>query len=157
MFQQIMGNLQSGRIQPAWPFINSAVDLPKPFWVNYKIRGRRSYKCFLAVFCSFAIKTVHIKLISDLTSDVFIGALKRFLVKKGRCKEAYCDNATNFVGAKNKLQELTTMIYSNEVRGTIQTTCSTRGINFNFIPPRAPHFGGHTKKWKRLLKQLNSF
>ncbi|XP_037929401.1 uncharacterized protein LOC119663870 [Teleopsis dalmanni] len=52
------------------------------------------------------------------------------------------DNATNFIGAKNHLAELEESIYSNEGQEAIISACSTTGINFHFIPPRAPHLGG---------------
>ena len=48
----------------------------------------------------------------------------------------YSDNGTNFKGAEAKLS-----------KGKISTTLSPRGIEWHFIPPYAPHFGG---AWERL-------
>lgn len=86
---------------------------------------------------------------SDLTTEAFIGALKRFISRRGHCQNLYCDNATNFVGAKNKLPELSTIIHASDAKEAITNTCSNRGIQFNFIPPRAPHFGG---LWEAAVK-----
>jgi len=104
-FAQVMGNLPAERIQPARPFINSGVDYCGPFWVHYKTRGKRPQKTYLAIFCCFTTKAVHLELVTDLTTDAFIGALKRFIGRRGHCQNLFCDNATNFVGASNKLQE----------------------------------------------------
>ena len=49
-----------------------------------------------------ATKAVHIEVVSDLTTEAFIGALKRFTARRGKPSNIYSDNATNFVGAKIK-------------------------------------------------------
>jgi len=78
-----------------------------------------------------------------------LAALKRYNGRRGVARSIYCDNATNFVGAKNELRELKTTIYSDEARETITKTCSQLGTEFHFIPPRAPHFGG---LWEAAVK-----
>ncbi|XP_037959288.1 uncharacterized protein LOC119688691 [Teleopsis dalmanni] len=140
--QQIMGNLPESRITPARPFINAGVDYCGPFWIHYKVRGKKPTKAYIAVFCCFSTNSVHLELVTDLSTNAFIGALKRFISRRGRCLNIYSDNATNFVGAKNQLAELEENIYSNEGQEAIISACSTTGINFHFIPPRAPRFGG---------------
>lgn len=51
----------------------------------------------------FESKGVHLELVSDLTTSAFIGCLKRFVARWGTPNKIYCDNATNFVGARNEL------------------------------------------------------
>lgn len=153
MLSQFMGNLPVTRVQPARPFINSGVDFCGPIKIHHKIRGKRPHKAYLSVFCCFATKAVHLEIVGDLSTDAFIGALKRFMGRRGNCQKLYCDNATNFVGARNQLQELTETIYSNKARETIAATCSGRGIEFHFIPPRAPHFGG---LWEAAVKSAKT-
>ncbi|XP_075150529.1 uncharacterized protein LOC142224632 [Haematobia irritans] len=90
--QQIMGDLTQTRVVPARPFINSGVDYCGPFWIHHR--------------------TVHLELVSNLSTSAFIGALKRFIARRGHCQNIYSDNATNFVGAKNQLSELAEAIHS---------------------------------------------
>ncbi|XP_058984316.1 uncharacterized protein LOC131805086 [Musca domestica] len=155
LYQQIMGNLPATRVVPARPFINSGVDYCGPFWIHYKVRGKRPTKAYVAVFCCFATKAVHLELVSDLSTESFIGALKRFIARRGHCQNIYCDNATNFVGAKNSLEELSETLYSDKAQELHLSAASSKGIQFHFIPPRAPHFGGlweaAVKSAKRLL------
>ncbi|GFS94955.1 integrase catalytic domain-containing protein [Trichonephila clavipes] len=52
------------------------------------------------------LKTVHIELVSDLTSQAFIAALKRFMARRGKCAKLFSDNGKNFVGASNEIKKL---------------------------------------------------
>ncbi|GFW18483.1 uncharacterized protein TNCV_1185101 [Trichonephila clavipes] len=49
--------------------------------------------------------TVHIELVSDLTSQAFIAALKRFMARRGKCAKLFSDNGKNFVGASNEIKK----------------------------------------------------
>ncbi|XP_076483013.1 uncharacterized protein LOC117165285 [Bombus vancouverensis nearcticus] len=60
------------------------------------------------------IKAVHIELVSDLTSEAFIAALRRFIARRGFCVTIYSDNGTNFVGANNELRELRNLLQSDD-------------------------------------------
>lgn len=152
-YDQLMGSLPAHRVQPARPFLNTGVDYCGPFTVHFKIRGKRPQKAYISVFCCFATKAVHLELVTDLTTDAFIGALKRFIARRGNCKTLYCDNATNFVGARNQLKELEEAIYGDSSRKAIISTCSNKGIEFRFIPPRSPHFGG---LWEAAVKSAKN-
>lgn len=45
------------------------------------------------------------ELVGDLTADAFIGALNRFIARRGICSDMYSDCGTNFIGANRKLKE----------------------------------------------------
>lgn len=47
------------------------------------------------------------------------------------------------------MAELAESIYSEKGQETIVSTATSKGINFHFIPPRAPHFGG---LWEAAVK-----
>jgi len=69
----------------------------------------------------------------------------------------YSDNGTNFVGANKVLHS-----YFQRVEGqrTIEESLSDLKIQWNFIPPSAPHFGGlweaAVKSAKRHLLKINT-
>ncbi|XP_075162878.1 uncharacterized protein LOC142235511 [Haematobia irritans] len=128
MYQQIMGDLPEDRITPCRPFLNTGVDYCGPFWVHYKLRGKSPHKVYIAVFCCFATKAIHMDVVTDLT---------------------YSDNGTKFVGARNQLKQLEISLFGKESQETIGWTCSKEMIEFKFIPPRAPHFGG---LWEAAVK-----
>ncbi|XP_037929094.1 uncharacterized protein LOC119663556 [Teleopsis dalmanni] len=149
LMDQLMGNLPTDRVTLTKPFFTTGVDYCGPIWIHYKIRGKRPTKAYLAVFCCFATKAVHLEVVSDLTTEAFIAAIQRFISRRGRCQTIYSDNATNLVGARNQLQELQFTIYSENGKEKIIKTSSNKGIDFKFIPPRAPHFGG---LWEAAVK-----
>lgn len=104
-------------------------------------RGRKTSKSYISLFICFSTKAIHLEAVSDLSSDVFIAALKRFVRRRGCPQRIYCDNATNFVGARNELHEIRQCIIQ-EAKTITNDFCIPRGINWNFIPPASPHMGG---------------
>ena len=62
----------------------------------------------------------------------------------------FCDNATNFVGTKNELKDISAT-FAAQVEPEIQKFCVTEGINWQFIPPRSPNFGGI---WEAGIKSI---
>lgn len=82
--------------------VNSHLTLPEG-----KRRNSCNHKVYMAVFICFATKAIHLELVSDLTTDAFIAALKRLIIaRRGRPERMYSDNATTFVGARRQIKEL---------------------------------------------------
>jgi len=87
-----------------------------------------------------ATKAIHLELVSDLTTENFIMALRRFVCRRGRPAKISSDNGTNFVGAHSELHHLGGFLKENEEE--LQDRLVTEGINWSFIPSYSPHFGG---------------
>ncbi|XP_037898153.1 uncharacterized protein LOC119642916 [Glossina fuscipes] len=60
----------------------------------------------------------------------------------------------NFVGTSNKLSELSSSIFSENGKQLVTSTCSSKGIQFHFIPPKAPHFRGLWEAAVKSARQL---
>ena len=89
-----------------------------------------------------ATKATHIELFSDLTTESFLAALRRFMARRGRSHNMYGDNATCFKGANNTLCELRKMLNSDVVQEKIKNFMITEGVRWNFVLPTSPHFVG---------------
>ncbi|XP_037957530.1 uncharacterized protein LOC119687323 [Teleopsis dalmanni] len=150
---QIMGNLPADRVTANRPFTFTGIDFAGPIPTYLKIRGKVPYKSYIAVFICFPSKAVHLEAVSGLSSDAFIAALKRFISRRGIPTKIYCDNATNFVGAEKKLKEFQHDFYDANYISNINNFCISNAIQFCFIPPRAPHFGG---LWEAAVKIAKS-
>lgn len=107
----IMGDLPESRISPAPPFFNCGVDYAGPFLIKDKrTRGAKLIKSYICLFVCFATKAIHLELVTDLSSETFLAALRRFTARRGKPSEIYSDNATNFVGT---MSELKTFLLTN--------------------------------------------
>ncbi|XP_046392178.1 uncharacterized protein LOC124160386 [Ischnura elegans] len=96
---QSMGNLPRQRLEPTRPFLRCGVDYCGPIYVKTsRRRGSQPIKAYISVFFCSSTKAVHLELVGDLTTEAFLGALKRFTSRRGKCSDIYSDNGTNFGG-----------------------------------------------------------
>ncbi|XP_055615326.1 uncharacterized protein LOC129761617 [Toxorhynchites rutilus septentrionalis] len=146
---QPVGQLPKTRTIPSRPFSITGVDYCGPVYLKPTHRRATSRKAYIAVFVCFSTKAVHLELVCDLTTEAFVAALRRFVARRGLPMEVHSDNGTNFVGAKNILNELYNTMNSKKHLDTVTHECSSRGITWNFIPPRTPNFGG---LWEAAVK-----
>lgn len=151
--QQIMGDLPKCRVNFSLPFIHTGVDFCGPIQTTHRLRGKGAYKSYIAIFVCITTRAIHIEVVSDLTSEAFIAALKRFVGRRNLCQHLYCDNATNFVGARRLLKEFRQAFFQENSQRDIISWCSNNAIQFHHIPPRAPHFGG---LWEAAVKSAKA-
>lgn len=134
----MMGNLPAQRITPDFPFRTVGVDFAGPFLtLNRKGRGARLTKTYLCLFVCFRYKCVHLEAVSDLSKDAFIMTLRRFISRRGKPAEIFCDNGRNFVAAA---KEIGNFLKTNH--GPVVDFVTNEGVKFVFSPTYAPHFGG---------------
>ncbi|XP_036140647.1 uncharacterized protein LOC118644911 [Monomorium pharaonis] len=148
--QQIMGQLPIERLTPSRPFLNSGVDYAGPFILkNWKGRNSRTYKAYIALFVCHSTSALHLELVTDLTTEGFIAAYKRFTSRRGICSTLMSDCGTNLKGADFELQHLFSA--SSKELGKLASLLSKDGTQWKFIPPASPHFGG---KWEAGVKSV---
>jgi len=149
---QLMGELPSTRVQPSRPFLTTGVDYAGP--ISRRLgtpRSKTITKGYIAIFVCFVTKAVHIEVVTSLTTEAILAALRRFLARRGKPKTIYSDNGTNFQGAANELHEIYKMLQSTSQMARIQDFLATEGCNWKFIPPHGPHFGG---LWEAAVKSM---
>ncbi|XP_072389428.1 uncharacterized protein [Diabrotica undecimpunctata] len=148
--EQIMGNLPQVRITPSRPFQNVGCDFGGPFLIkSSKLRKAPMQKCYISIFVCLATKAVHIELVSSLSTDSFLLCLKRFIARRGLPSLIYSDNATNFAGSKNELKDLREFFKSPSFSNDMQNFAAQNFIEWKFIPPHSPHWGGI---WEAAIK-----
>ncbi|XP_054707113.1 uncharacterized protein LOC129216917 [Uloborus diversus] len=137
---QIVGDLPMSRVCPSSVFQRTGIDFAGPFLIqNSKGRGSRNTKSYICVFVCLATKAVHLEVVSDLSSKAFIACLKRFVARRGRPSDLFCDQGSNFYGASRELRkEFRQLMKEDDVHQFLVTD----NITFHFNPPSAPHFGG---------------
>ncbi|GFY60556.1 integrase catalytic domain-containing protein [Trichonephila inaurata madagascariensis] len=99
-------------------------------------------------------KATHLEVVSDLTTETFLACLRRFTARRSKSSVIWSDNATNFKGARNILNDWDEICKTNP----IQPFSAEEGIEWNFIPPASPHFSGlceaNIKSMKRILLRV---
>ncbi|XP_062538360.1 uncharacterized protein LOC134206648 [Armigeres subalbatus] len=149
--EQLMRDLPIERVSPAPAFQRVGIDYCGPFELQPATRKGAPVKCYLCVFVCMACKAVHIEVVMDLTTEAFLAALRRFVARRGKPIEIYCDNATNFVGARRQLSELDRMFQRQQLQEQLCAETSRDSITFKFIPAKSPNFGG---LWEAAVKSL---
>lgn len=135
-----MGDLPAERCTPARPFCHTGVDYAGPIrYRSAKGRGHTTQKAWIAVFVCLSTKAMHLDIVTDYSSKAFLAAFDRFVSRRGLPSTMWSDNGTTFHGADHELHEsFRSVMHSNEVL----SKCAVDGVNWKFIPPNAPHFGG---------------
>ncbi|XP_029172121.1 uncharacterized protein LOC114941332 [Nylanderia fulva] len=138
---ELMGDLPNVRVnRSARAFEHAGVDYAGPILVRTsRGRGHKAHKAYIAVFVCMTTKAIHLELVSDYSSDAFLATLNRFVSRRGYPASIYSDNGTTFQGADRELKLAIAQALKNS---DLQNTLSTDGINWHFVPPSAPHFGG---------------
>ena len=144
----MMGQL----VTPDSVFDRVGVNYAGPLYIKHGyVRKPTIVKAYVSVFVSLSVKAVHLELVSDLTSEAFLACLRRFISRRGKPRLIWSDHGSNFVGASRQLRELYEFLQLQMSEGKIADLCGMQGIVWDFIPERAPHFGG---LWEAAVKSL---
>lgn len=86
--------------------------------------------------------------VSELTTVAFLAAFDRFIGRRGLPSNVYSDNGRNFIGADRELRRLmkASVDFTN-----VNNVSANKSIQWHFIPPRSPYFGG---LWEAAVKSL---
>lgn len=102
-----MGNLPPARVTVSRPFWRTGIDYAGPILIRAsRSREQRCSKGYIASFVCLATKAVHLEVVLDSTTEIFLAALKRFVARRGLCAEIHSDCGTAFVGADRELRSL---------------------------------------------------
>ena len=145
---QLMADLPAERVTPSRPFSQCGLDFAGP--IITKIPGMNGQKRYVAVFVCFVTKAVHLELVSNLTKEACIMALKRLSSRRGTPAKIYSDNGLNFIGARNDLIKLKEILTGRD-DNSIFSYANQKGSEWVTIPSRAPHFGG---LWEAAVKAM---
>ena len=139
---QIMADLPPERTEIGKPpFTNVGIDVFGPYTVkNYRSEIKR-YGC---IFTCLVTRAVHIEKLNTLDTNSFINAMRRFVARRGCPSKVFSDNGTNFVAGESELRRSLRELSARE----IQAYAVKCNMDWTFIPPSAPHWGG---AWERMV------
>ena len=144
-----LGQLPIECLTPGPIFDKTGLDYAGPLLIKYGyIRKPTIVKAYVCVFVSLAVKSVHLELVTDLTSEAFLACLRRF---RGYPSLLWSDHGSNFIGAKRELKEMFNFLKDQVTQKAVSEFCSANCIEWRFIPEHSPHFGGI---WEAVVKSF---
>ncbi|XP_026471394.1 uncharacterized protein LOC113375674 [Ctenocephalides felis] len=150
--EQLMGSLPKDRVTAYRPFQVVGVDFAgRVLLQSSRLRKAQRTKAYISLFVCMATKAIHIELVSSLSTEAFLAALRRFIARRGCCLVIHSDNGRNFVGAKTELKQLAKLFMSEKSKNELISASSRLGITWQFTPSHAPHFGG---LWEGSIKVM---
>lgn len=106
-----MADLPSCRVTPSIPFSVVGLDYAGPISIKQsKIRSSITTKGYISLFVCMSTKALHLEHVSDMSTKTFLNALRRFIARRGKPNKIYSDNGKRFIGAKNKLHGLYSLL-----------------------------------------------
>lgn len=132
--------LPMDRLRDSSVFEVTGTDFAGPLYLK---KGEKAWIC---LFTCAVYRAIHLELVTSLSTDSFLQAFRRFIARRGRPSVVYSDNATNYVGSKNSLDN----IKWEDVEKFGTTQC----IKWKLSPPTAPWWGGWWERLVRLVKEL---
>ena len=141
--EQFMAPLPTPRLTPdKAPFTFTGVDYFGPLYVK---QGRSTAKRYGCLFTCMTTRAVHIEIAYSLDTDSFLGALQRFVSKRGKPEKILSDNGTNFRGGEKELRQEIEKWNKTKINNVLLQ----QEIQWSFNPPGASHMGGI---WERMIR-----
>ena len=134
-----MAPLQKMRLQDSPPFTATGIDFTGA--LNIKHKDKSVSKAYICLFTCASTRAIHLEVVTNLTESSFLQAFRRFVSRRSVPKVIMSDNATTFIAASEHLKR----IFQSD---KVQREFRNRGIEWRFIPKRAPWFGGF---WERMI------
>ncbi|GFT67069.1 integrase catalytic domain-containing protein [Trichonephila clavipes] len=116
--------LPEDRVREAQIFEITGVDLCGPLFL------RDRTKSWIVLFTCAVFRAVHMELVTSLSTESFILALRRFISRRGRPFTIYSDNGKNLVGTSNELKNIDWK--------KVKDYGSLKKINWKLNPPSSP-------------------
>ncbi|GFU73502.1 integrase catalytic domain-containing protein [Trichonephila clavipes] len=149
-FVNNFGSRMNESTPPCRAFGKVGIDFAGPITTKcLHTRKANNFKSYICLFICMCTKAVHLELVSSLSAAAFLSALRRFVLRHSYPSDIYSDNGTNFVGASAYLKDLFQLLHNSNV----QDYSSSKNIQWHFIPPYAPNFGGVWEASVKLTKQ----
>ena len=144
-----MADLPEDRITATPPFTNVGMDVFGPWTVvTRRTRGGTSdSKRWAVIFTCLYSRAIHTEVVESMDTSAFISALRRFVALRGPVSRLRCDQDTDFIGARNELNEALNQMDQEKVASYL----SSLQCQWEFNPPHVSHFGG---VWERQIGSI---
>ena len=136
---QKMADIPPERLSLGPPFTSIGIDTFDPWEiVTRKTRGGAANSKRLAIlFTCLVSRAIHIEIVEEMSSSLFINALRHFLALRGPVKLIRSDRGTDFIGTSEEMK-IDTIKVEN---GPVQQFLQAFGITWTFNVPHGRNMG----------------
>ena len=125
-------------VEESKPFAITGVDFTGALYVKAMGGEKKVYICLFTCACT---RAVHLEIVTDLSVDTFLLAFRRFASRKSLPNQMISDNASTYLAAAEELRKL----FESDA---LKEALTHQNVTWQFIPKRAPWYGGF---WERLI------
>ena len=130
-------DLPSYRLSNDYDFSNTGIDFAGPLYVRNIYGDSDSlFKCYIRLFTCATTRNVHLEVAPSMSAQHLISCLTRFAGRRGKINLFTSDNFQTFVS-----DELKNFLSSND-------------INWKYILPLSPWWGGFCERLIRIVKSI---
>ena len=144
-----MPPLPTVRVADVAPFVHTGLDYFGPLYVKSEVPGVEHVKMWVALFDCLRVRAVHLELAEDSSGNAFLQAFGNFCALRRTPKVILSDNGTNFTFAQPLLG--TTLA---KLDPEIDESFSKSSIEWHFIPPGTPWYGGANESLVGVVKRV---
>ena len=107
--------------------------------IKYRTRGRKEGKAYIVLFACSLTRGLYLELLPELTTDEFLGSLKRLIARRGKLNKIYSDNGKTFIAAAKQLKQV-------EKDEKFEDWLARQGVKWQFNLSRAPWWAGQFER-----------
>ena len=131
-----MPPLPSQRVRESIPFSHCGINYFGPVYVKEKSGSQKVWVC---LFTCLVTRAIHLELIMDMSTKMFIICLRRFVARHGSPREIISDNAKQFKLAQDTVEKLWSQVLTES---DVISYSVNEKFWWNFIVELAPWMGG---------------
>ena len=143
----IMPPLPKHRVSASVPFAHCGIDYFGPLYVKESSGSKKVWVC---LFTCLVTRAIHLELIMDMSTEMFLLGLRRFVARHGSPREITSDNASQFKLAHDTIDKLWDQVLKET---DVISYSVNENIRWNFIVELAPWMGGFYERLIGLVKR----
>ncbi len=93
-------------------------------------------KAHVCLFICFSTRAIHLELVSDLSTEAFLAAFRRFAARRGCPEEVHSDNGSNYIGANHELEHMYNLLTKEQAPNSFAGISTILGLSGHLLQER---------------------
>lgn len=137
------------KVTRSQPFTFTGLDYLGPLYVKSKLGKKKVWVC---LFTCIVVRAVHLEIVRDMSAEMFLLALRRFVSRRGKPEEIILDNAAQFKVTRDVVNISWKNLIQDEL---VYSYTAMNEIRWRFITEFAPWEGGYYERIVGMVKDMS--